>query len=121
VKSPPQGGVFVSAEQAVRESFSHLRKLANQGKAVLLISHDIVACLAVADRAAVFLDGEIVEVAPAASFSKDGAALHHPYSRTLWNALPQNGFVPPGSRHWLPQTTAPARRAMSDGSGSESR
>jgi peptide/nickel transport system ATP-binding protein len=81
-------------EQAVRESLSHLRKLADQGKAVLLISHDIVACLAVADRVAVFLDGEIVEVSPAASFSKDGAALRHPYSQTLWNALPQNTFEP---------------------------
>ena len=81
-------------EEAVRESLSHMRKLAHQGKAVLLVSHDIVACLAVADRVAVFLDGEIVEIAPAASFSKDGAGLRHAYSRALWNALPQNAFAP---------------------------
>lgn len=81
-------------EEAVRESLSSMRRLANQGKAVLLVSHDIVACLAVADRVAVFVDGEIVEVAPAAAFSKEGASLRHPYSRALWTALPQNAFEP---------------------------
>jgi peptide/nickel transport system ATP-binding protein len=81
-------------EEAVQESLSQIRKFADQGKAVLLVSHDIVACLRMADRVAVFLDGEIVEVAPVASFSNDGADLHHPYSRALWNALPQNAFKP---------------------------
>lgn len=81
-------------EEAVRESLSQLRKLADSGKSVLLISHDIVSCLAIADRVAVFLDGEIVEISPATAFVQNGARLSHPYSRTLWNALPQNAFRP---------------------------
>jgi peptide/nickel transport system ATP-binding protein len=47
-------------EEAVRESVTRLRRLADTGKGVLLISHDIVSCLTVADRVAVFLDGEVV-------------------------------------------------------------
>jgi peptide/nickel transport system ATP-binding protein len=81
--------------EAVRESLLRLRTFADDGKAVLLISHDIVACLAVSDRVAVFLDGEIVEIAPAAEFARKGEGLHHPYSRALWNALPENAFEPP--------------------------
>jgi peptide/nickel transport system ATP-binding protein len=79
-------------EEAVKESLSRLRKLADSGKGVLLISHDIVSCLAVADRVAVFLDGEVVEIASATAFSQNGTHLSHPYSRSLWNALPQNAF-----------------------------
>lgn len=81
--------------EAVKESLARLRSFADAGKAVLLISHDIVPCLAVADRVAIFLDGEIVEIAPAADFSRKGEELHHPYSRALWNALPENAFEPP--------------------------
>lgn len=80
-------------EEAVKESLLRMRRLADTGKSILLISHDVVACLAVANRVAVFLDGEVVEIADAAAFSRSGEALGHPYSRTLWNALPQNAFV----------------------------
>lgn len=78
--------------EAVRESLDRLRGFADMGKSVLLISHDISASLAVADRVAVFLDGRIVEVAPADAFSGQGTHLRHPYSRALWRALPQNAF-----------------------------
>jgi peptide/nickel transport system ATP-binding protein len=80
-----------------RESLLHLRELADSGKAVVLISHDILAALAVADRVAVFLGGMVVEVAAAADFS-DASRLRHPYTRALWQALPHNAF-----------TAAPAR------------
>jgi peptide/nickel transport system ATP-binding protein len=79
--------------EAVQESLRRLRLVADQGSAVLLISHDIAACLAVADRVAVFLDGAVVEVARAAAFSGRGEQLRHRYSRALWNALPQNLFL----------------------------
>jgi len=79
-------------EEAVRESLEQLRGLADAGRPILLISHDIAACLAVADRVAVFLDGEIVETAASSEFAGQGSGLRHPYSRTLWNALPQNAF-----------------------------
>lgn len=102
-------------EEAVRESLSQLRRLADSGKSVLLISHDIVACLTVADRVAVFLDGEVVEIAAAVAFSRGGAGLRHPYSRTLWNALPQNAFTPD-----FDMTPAPSRGGRADGHRSAS-
>jgi peptide/nickel transport system ATP-binding protein len=97
-------------ESAVRESLSRLRKLADTGKSVLLISHDIVSCLAVADRVAVFLDGEVVEIAAAAEFSRDGLELRHPYSQALWNALPQNAFTSKSDK-----PTTPSRPGRADG------
>jgi peptide/nickel transport system ATP-binding protein len=79
--------------KAVSESLQRLRGFADDGKAVLLISHDIAASLTVADRVAVFLDGTVVEVARAEAFQGQGERLQHPYSRLLWNALPQNAFA----------------------------
>jgi len=79
--------------EAVAESLQRLRALADAGKAVLLISHDIAASLTVASRVAVFLDGTVVEVARAEAFQGQGERLQHPYSRMLWNALPQNAFT----------------------------
>ena len=97
-------------EDAVRESLLRLRRLADSGKSVLLISHDIVSCLAVADRVAVFLEGEIVEIATAAEFSQAETGLRHPYSQALWKALPQNAFTPDSDK-----TTAPSRPGRADG------
>jgi peptide/nickel transport system ATP-binding protein len=97
-------------EEAVRESLARLRSLADAGKGVLLISHDIVSCLTIADRVAVFLDGEVVEIVSAAAFSQNGTRLSHPYSRTLWNALPQSAFTP--DSHMAP---VPSRAGHIDG------
>jgi peptide/nickel transport system ATP-binding protein len=79
---------------AVTETLNHLRQLADEDKGVMLITHDLEAALRVADRVAVFYAGTTVEVAPVADFAGDGATLRHPYSQSLWRALPQNGFIP---------------------------
>jgi peptide/nickel transport system ATP-binding protein len=60
----------------------------------MLITHDITAALATADRIAVFYAGITVESAPATDFCGEGERLRHPYSKALWQALPQNGFRP---------------------------
>ena len=70
------------------------RELADAGKAVILITHDIDLAVEFADRVAVFYAGTTVETAPAADFRAGEDALRHPYSRALWRALPQNGFAP---------------------------
>ncbi len=75
-----------------RESLGHLRELADTGKAVLLITHDIEAALQVADMVTVFHAGATVEVARAEDFKEPGN-LRHPYTKALWNALPANNFV----------------------------
>jgi len=79
--------------ELVAETLRGLRALADGGAAVVLITHDLLAALTVADRVAVFYAGSTVEVAPAAAFAGDGSGLAHPYSRALWRALPANGFA----------------------------
>ncbi len=76
------------------EALSILRELADAGKAVILITHDIDLALGFADRIAVFYAGTTVEEAPVADFLAGPEALRHPYSKALWRALPQNDFAP---------------------------
>lgn len=77
----------------VEETLGHLRELAGGGRAVMFITHDIEAALTVANRIAVLYAGTTVEIASVADFAGDGQALRHPYSKAMWRALPQNGFV----------------------------
>lgn len=84
------------------EALRHFRELADQGCAVLLISHDIESALAIADKVAVFYAGTIVELAQAADFGGAGEGLRHPFSRALWLALPGNGFMPLPGRQPAP-------------------
>lgn len=77
----------------VLETLHQLKAFADQGCAVLLITHEIGAALQIADSVIVLKDGEVVEQAAAADFTGDGERLRHAYSRALWRALPQNAFV----------------------------
>ena len=83
----------MSLEQAL-DALKMFRELADEGKAVILITHDIDLAFEFADGVAVFYAGTTVETAPAADFKAGPAALRHPYSKALWKALPQNGFEP---------------------------
>ena len=76
------------------EALTMFREMADEGKAVILITHDIDLAFEFADRVAVFYAGTTVETAPAADFKAGPEALRHPYSKALWKALPQNGFEP---------------------------
>ena len=81
----------MSLEQAM-EALKMFRELADEGKAVILITHDIDLAACFADRMSVFYEGTAVETVTAADFKKGPEALSHPYSKALWRALPQNGF-----------------------------
>lgn len=83
----------MSLDQAL-EALKMFREMADEGKAVILITHDIDLAFEFADRVAVFYAGTTVETAPAADFKAGPDALRHPYSKALWRALPQNGFQP---------------------------
>ena len=83
----------MSLDQAM-EALKLFRTLADEGRSVILITHDIDLAFAFADRVAVFYAGTTVEIAPAADFRTGPEALRHPYSQALWRALPQNGFEP---------------------------
>ena len=85
--------------QMAMETLIHFRTLADQGSAVLLITHDIDLALHVADRIAVFYAGTVVEVAPKEDFLAGRDSLRHPYSKAFLDALPQNDFKPiPGTQ-----------------------
>jgi peptide/nickel transport system ATP-binding protein len=79
------------SENLSLEALRHFRELSDAGAAVLLNTHDLDLALHVADRIAVFYAGTAVEIASAADF-KDRDALRHPYSRALFDAMPQNAF-----------------------------
>ncbi|MFN3718827.1 MAG: ATP-binding cassette domain-containing protein [Rhizobium rhizophilum] len=71
----------------------HLRRLADAGKAVLLITHDLVSAVSHSDRVAILESGRMAGIEPADAFSGDGAKLTAPYARALWLAMPGNRFT----------------------------
>ena len=78
-------------ELAVR-AIDDFRSFANAGGGVMLITHDIELALRVADRVAVFKDGTIVEETAVENFASP-ERLEHPFTRALWYALPEHGFL----------------------------
>lgn len=88
-------------EEALRETINALRQLAAEGKGVMLITHDISAALDIADKIAVFYAGQTIEIANNEDFFGRGENLRHPYTKALWNALPQNEFAPIPGAHPL--------------------
>jgi peptide/nickel transport system ATP-binding protein len=82
----------MSVEMA-RRAMGHFRELADEGAGILMITHDIDLAFEFADRIAVFYAGTTVEIAPAQDFKTGPDKLRHPYTKALWNAIPQNGFT----------------------------
>lgn len=73
------------------QALSDLRAFADDGGGVMLITHDLDLALQVADRVAVFRDGTVVEETSVAAFA-DPTLLRHPFSRALWQGMPEHGF-----------------------------
>lgn len=69
-----------------------LRKFADGGGGVLLITHDIELALQCADRVAIFHGGTVVEETSTTAFESP-ELLAHPFSRALWHALPAHDFL----------------------------
>ncbi len=78
---------------AMKETLGRFRLLAEEGGAVMLITHDIEAALTVADRVAVLYAGTVVEIACRSDFADHGSGLRHPYTKALWSALPSQQFA----------------------------
>ena len=81
-------------EKSLNEALKDFRDLADNGCAVLIITHDISAALKIADRVAIFYGGTTLEVAKAEDFKNNGENLRHPYTKALFNALPNTKFIP---------------------------
>lgn len=77
----------------VERTVDELRRHADDGRALLLITHDLAAAERVADRVAVMYAGRIVERAAAHRFFGQPGP-RHPYARGLLNALPDRAFTP---------------------------
>lgn len=69
-----------------------LRRMADEGAAVLLVTHDLALALPFADRVVAMEDGRTLAPEDARSFTGTGEALRLDSNRRLWQALPQNGF-----------------------------
>ncbi|QES18252.1 ABC transporter ATP-binding protein [Streptomyces venezuelae] len=79
--------------ELVDRTVDELRRHVDEGRGLLLITHDLAAAARVADRVAVMYAGRIVEIAPAQRFF-GAAGPRHPYARGLLDALPDRAFTP---------------------------
>ena len=77
--------------KSVEETIRDIRYLKEQGKGVLLITHEIDVALKTADRIAIFYSGYVIEINDVENFNTANTVLH-PYTKALINALPRNGF-----------------------------
>ena len=74
------------------EDLNHFRNMANDGKGILLISHDIDLVCNIADRMSIFYGGHILETLNTKDFLKGEKYIRHPLTKAFWKALPQNDF-----------------------------
>ncbi|WP_443075710.1 ABC transporter ATP-binding protein [Streptomyces sp. TRM 70351] len=77
----------------VDRTVGELRRHADDGRGLLVITHDLAAAERIADRVAVMYAGRIVELTSASAFfGKPGP--RHPYAAGLLAALPERDFTP---------------------------
>ena len=74
------------------EVLNHFRNMANDGKGILLITHDIDLVCNVADKMSIFYGGHILETLNTKDFLKGEKYIRHPLTKAFWKALPQNDF-----------------------------
>ena len=74
------------------EILKSLHLEAQNGKGVLIITHDIDMVLDVADTMSIFNNGKILETIDIQDFIAGPSKIKHPYTKGLWSVLPQNGF-----------------------------
>ncbi|WP_136684287.1 ATP-binding cassette domain-containing protein [Falsirhodobacter xinxiangensis] len=70
-----------------------LQAHAHRGGAVILITHDLMPALPVADRVMILDEGHMCGFESSRDFKGDGMALTSPYAHALWRALPENAFL----------------------------
>ncbi|GAA2372374.1 ABC transporter ATP-binding protein [Streptomyces carpaticus] len=77
----------------VARTVGELRRHTDEGRALLVITHDLPAAERIADRVAVMYAGRIVELTDAAPFFGTPGP-RHPYAAGLLRALPERDFTP---------------------------
>lgn len=91
IADEPTPGLDPKVLDVILKTFKQLSKT---GKGIMFITHDLHHAVKVADKIAVVFEGQTIEVTSAHHFSREGNNLKHPYTKALWNALPQNNFTP---------------------------
>ena len=81
-------------EESLNEVLKDFRDIADSGRAILMITHDIMAALKIADKVAIFYAGSTLEIANTSDFKQKEVELRHPYTKALYRALPNHDFVP---------------------------
>lgn len=81
-------------EESLNEVLKDFRDIADSGRAILMITHDIMAALKIADKVAIFYSGSTLEIANTSDFKQKEVELRHPYTKALYKALPNHDFVP---------------------------
>lgn len=76
-------------DATARRVMGHFRQMADEGAAVLFITHDLGLAADTADRIAVLREGATAAVFPAGQFG----AVEDPYVSALWRAMPEHGFT----------------------------
>lgn len=87
IADEPTSGLDVPARDRVLQILGD----AAEGRAMLLITHDLEAAARISDRIAVMYSGEMVEVG---ATDQVLSSPMHPYTRGLLNSLPSHGLVP---------------------------
>lgn len=89
VDEPTSGLDRVSIDHVTHD----LRRLAVEGCAVIVITHDLVFAGGVADAIAVLSADGFAGPMPARTFTADGADIPDAHARRLWRATPANGML----------------------------
>ena len=79
-------------EKAVEETINNLIELKERGIGMILITHDIHTAIETSDRIAILYLGYVIEITDTKNFSGTGEKLLHPYTRSLYRALPETEF-----------------------------
>jgi oligopeptide transport system ATP-binding protein len=93
VADEPVSALDVSIQATILELFADLRD--RLGISLVMISHNLAAVRHVCDRVGVMYLGKIVEEGDTQEVFADP---HHPYTRSLLNAVPQVKRAPPANR-----------------------
>ena len=89
IADEPTPGIHKDALALV---LKELRKLADEGKGIMLITHDLISAVEIADAITVFSNGRTLNTVSSDLFKGNGESLEEPYTRKLWQSLPENAF-----------------------------
>ncbi|MDO5851336.1 MAG: ABC transporter ATP-binding protein [Methanobacteriaceae archaeon] len=79
-------------QQAVTETINNLINLKKKKVGMILITHDINTAIRTSDKIAILYLGFVIEITNTKNFKDNGEKLLHPYTKALYNALPETHF-----------------------------